>query len=46
MELRDVNLISGNAEYFKKSFVLPNPDGQQTKKSWACLLRSKMRPAQ
>ena len=27
-----MSLISGNAE-FKKSFVLPNPDGQQTKKS-------------
>ena len=33
-------------KYFKKSSVLPNPDGQQTKKSRACLLRSKMRPAQ
>ena len=27
-------------KYFKKSSVLPNPDGQQTKKSRACLLRS------
>ena len=33
-------------KYFKKSSVLPNPDGPQTKKSRACLLRSKMRPAQ
>ena len=33
-------------KYFKKSSVLPNPDGQQTKKSRACLLRSKMRAAQ
>ena len=33
-------------KYFKKSSVLPNPDDQQTKKSRACLLRSKMRLAQ